>query len=372
MPLKALEDKHLEYLSRFGFDAELLESWRDRLRDGSLTAESNTMEGQLLAPAADQIRALPKSGTPERDELIAAGEEAIRNGEFGIVVLNGGMATRFGGVVKGTVDVLGDRSFLNLKLTDAHKTAERCGGRIPVMLMNSFATDEATRDHLREHSNFGVPDDLVSHFTQFISVRLEQGGDIFTTEDGDVSPYGPGHGDFSFALRASGLLEKFLEGGGKHLMLANVDNLGARVDPAILGHHIVNKAEVTCETAPKWPGDVGGSPYVVDGKLQLVEQIRYPSDFDPEIVDVFNTNTFHFDAKAIDRDFDLGWYYVEKSVGDKKAVQIERLVGELTKFLKSNFIRVKRTGDRTRFLPIKTPDDLDSCRDEIVEIYPAD
>lgn len=369
--LKSLSEQHLSYLSQFGFNAELFESWRAAVRDGSFSIANNKVCGQLLAPNADQIRTMPREGSPERDGLAEIGKEAIRNGEFGVVILNGGMATRFGGAVKGTVDVIGDTSFLGLKMQDIRQAEDVCGGTIPVMLMNSFATAEATLEHCRAHDNFGLPASQISHFTQFISVRLDENGDIFEPESGEISPYGPGHGDFSFALRASGLLETFLAGGGKYLMLQNVDNLGARVSPAILGHHIQQRAEITCECAPKWPGDVGGSPYLLDGKLQLVEQIRYPDEFDPDIVDVFNTNTFHFTASALDRDFELGWYYVEKQVQGKKAIQIERLVGELTRHLKSNFIRVKRTGDGTRFLPIKTPDDLESARDEIRELYDA-
>lgn len=369
--MNSLSEEQLARLAPYGFDPALLEQWRQGLRDRTLCREANILRSQILAPASDQLRALPKSGTPEREELTRLGHEAIQNGEFGVVILNGGMATRFGGVVKGTVEVLPGRSFLALKVGDILAAQMRFGGKIPTLLMNSFATDEATRAHFAEHDNFGMPADQIEHFTQFISARLTKKGEIFETADGDISPYGPGHGDFSFALRASGALQRFIDGGGKYLMLANVDNLGARVDACILGHHIASKSEVTVETAPKWPGDVGGSPYVVDAKIQLVEQIRYPDDFDPDIVDVFNTNTFHFSAAAIDRDFDLGWYYVEKKVDDKDAVQIERLVGELTKHLKSSFIRVKRTGDQTRFLPIKTPDDLESSREEIEEIYGA-
>ena len=42
-----------------------------------------------------------------------------------------------------------------------------------------------------------------------------------------------------------------------------------------------------------------GSPFLVDQKVQLVEQLRYPVGFDPDIVDVFNTNTFTFTAESL-------------------------------------------------------------------------
>ncbi|MBI5852027.1 MAG: UTP--glucose-1-phosphate uridylyltransferase [Planctomycetes bacterium] len=367
--MKKLSPDDLAFLHRFGFDDALFAAWREGVRSKRMSVANNRVTDRLLAPSADQIRDLPRQGTPERAELDRLGTEAIRRGELGVVILNGGMATRFGGVVKGVVEVFGGHSFLELKIRDAMFAAGRIGGRIPIWLMNSFATDEATKAHLAEHADFGVPAGELGCFTQFISVRMTPDGDIFQTADGKVSPHGPGHGDFAPALRTSGVLHRFLALGGKYLLLANVDNLGARISPGILGLHIQSRAEVTVEVAPKWPGDVGGSPYLHRGKLQLVEQIRYPEGFDADIVDVFNTNTFHFSADALDRDFELGWYFVEKKVDGKKAVQVERLVGEMTRFLRSTFVRVKRTGPTSRFFPIKVPDDLQSGRDEIRAMY---
>ena len=37
--------------------------------------------------------------------------------------------------------------------------------------MNSFATDEATRQHLEDNDYFGASPDDIRCFTQFISVR---------------------------------------------------------------------------------------------------------------------------------------------------------------------------------------------------------
>ncbi len=366
--MKSLSEPDLAFLTRYGFDPQLFASWQAKVADGTLSQANNVVAGKICAPSSDQIHDIPKDGS-ERERLESLGRDAIRRGAFGVVILNGGMATRFGGVVKGVVPVVDDRSFLELKIRDVARMADEHGVRIPVFLMNSFATDDSTREHLEQHNWFGYPKDQVHCFTQFISVRMEPDGDIFTTDAGEVSPHGPGHGDFAPAFRKSGMLEKFLAAGGEHVLLSNVDNLGARVSPAILGAHIDSRAEMTVEAAPKWPGDVGGSPYLYDGKLQLIEQIRYPDGFDPSIVDVFNTNTFHFSAKALDRDFELGWYFVEKKVDGRPAVQIERLVGEMTRFLRSHILRVRRTGPTSRFFPIKTPDDLKAGQDEIREMY---
>jgi UTP--glucose-1-phosphate uridylyltransferase len=288
-------------------------------------------------------------------------------------VLNGGMATRFGGVVKGVVPVLGaERSFLGLAVEDALAAERSTGGTVRLFLMNSFATHAATAQHFEQHGHFGKDPATIEHFTQFIALRMEKKGELFALENGELSPYGPGHGDFPAAFRRCGALQRFLAAGGRYLLVRNVDNLGARIDPVILGHHVRSACEATVELAPKWPDDVGGSPFQYLGRTQLIEQVRYRPGFDPNIVDVFNTNTFWFTAQALDRDFDLGWYYVEKEVEGRRAVQVEHLIGELTAHLSTDFLQIRRSGSKTRFLPVKTPEDLAAARDEIVEMYDGD
>lgn len=361
-----LNEQQLTFLRKYGFDADLLRRWRTDLAAGKLSKETNAVTGDLLAPPPGTIAKLPARDSKACRELGKLGAAAIGRGELGVVVLNGGMATRFGGVVKGVVPVLGPaRTFLGMSVEDVLAAGKAHGGMVRFYCMNSFATDEATKKHFAEHADFGAAPGQVDHFTQFVSVRLTPDGELFRDAEGEISPYGPGHGDFAAAFRASGLLAKFRAAGGKYLLVRNVDNLGARVDPVVLGHHIKSGCDATVEVAPKWPEDVGGSPFLYLGKTQLIEQVRYAPGFDPNIVDVFNTNTFTFSADALDRDFDLGWYYVEKKVGDKKAVQIEHLIGEMTAHLETSFLQVRREGRGCRFLPVKAPDDLESARDEL-------
>lgn len=363
-------EQQLAFLQRYGFDQELQQRWRDDVAAGRLSVDTNAVTGDLLAPPPETVQKVPGTGTKAWRELERLGKDAIARGELGVVVLNGGMATRFGGVVKGVVPVLGaSRSFLALAVEDIQAAERLTGGRVPLFLMNSFATDAATKQHFAEFDHFGQDPARIEHFTQFIALRMDKKGELFRLADGELSPYGPGHGDFPGAFRRCGALQRFRDGGGKYLLVRNVDNLGARIDPVILGHHIQRKCEATVELAPKWPEDIGGSPFSYLGRTQLIEQVRYREGFDPNIVDVFNTNTFWFTAKALDREFDLGWYYVEKTVDGRKAVQVEHLVGELTAFLSTNFLQIRRSGSRTRFLPVKTPEDLAAAREEIVEMY---
>ena len=88
-----------------------------------------------------------------------------------------------------------------------------------------------------------------------------------------------------------------------------------------------------------------------------------------QLVDVFNCNALTFSADALREPVELGRYYVEKNVEGRTAVQIEHLIGELTAHLSTNFLQVRRNGRRGRFLPLKTPDDLQSAVDEIADMY---
>jgi UTP--glucose-1-phosphate uridylyltransferase len=265
------------------------------------------------------------------------------------------MATRFGGVVKGAVEALDGRSFLSWKLGETARLAEELGAGIPVALMTSFQTEDETRRHV---AGLGVPEPL--WFSQSVSLRLTEDGALFL-EEGRPSLYAPGHGDLLDAIRRSATIAALRERGVEHVAVSNVDNLGARIDPVVLGAHVLADRPMTSEVARK-EGDMGGAPARVDGRLGLLEGPQFPPAFDQERIRVFNTNTTTFALDAIDRPFALEWLYVRKSVDGRPAVQLERLYHQVAWELDATFLEVPRSGDRGRFFPIKEPEDLDRAR----------
>jgi UTP--glucose-1-phosphate uridylyltransferase len=363
MPI-TLDETTREELKSYRLDEAQLAHFAE-LAKGS---QSNAVTGVLTPPSEEDIVPLPRLGTEARARLTKLGQEAIARGEVGAVILAGGMATRFGGVVKAAVPVLGARTFLEIKIDDAAHAAQSCAGRIPVYVMTSFATHERIKAHVKEKAldrHEGLP---IQCFSQHVSLRLTPEGALFREADGTLSPYATGHGDLSFALRESGILEAFRARGGKLLCMSNVDNLGATLDPAIIGLHIERGLMITAEVVQKDPGDKGGAPARVDGIPQIVEAFRFPAEFNQDTIPVFNTNTLVLDAEAIDRDFALPFYRVEKKVEGRVAIQFERLVGELTAFMPSGFVRVDRDGPDGRFQPAKDPEELARRLSNIEEI----
>ena len=362
-----LTDEQRVTLDANHFDPDAFSALRDAYLSGAMNAETNRVQGTVSLPEPGDVLTIDED---RRAELEAIGREAIEAGELGMLILNGGMATRFGGVVKGAVEVFDGLSFLATKIKDA----ARWDGKVPMILMNSFATDSATHEHLVANDHFGLDPELVDSFTQNVSLRITPEGELWRGGDGKASLYAPGHGDLPSAIDR-GALERFRARGGKYLWMSNVDTVLATCDPAMLGAHIeasrARDVAMTVEAAPLYPGDKGGMPARVDGDLQIVEHFRFPADFDHSSIPVFNTNTFIFDADALAAGFDLTWFVVEKTVEGRPAIQFERLCGELSAFIETQFLAIPRDGIASRFLPIKKPQDLEDARDLLAQAMKA-
>lgn len=356
-----------------GFDAERLRRWAATL--GKDRDARNRLAGEVEPPAPGDVADAPVEGTPEHARLAAVGEAALQRGELALCVLAGGMATRMGGVVKALVEALPGKRFLDLRLGEIDHLAAR-GARVPLWLMTSEATNDAIREALGDRLGEGARGEVAT-FEQHVSLRLDAERCLFLEDDeagGAPCPsvYATGHGDLPDALRDSGLLSRFRARGGKYVWIANLDNLGATVDAAILGWHIEHDATVSVEVVDKLGDDRGGVPVRWRGKRLITEEFRLPKSFDPARVRVFNTNTFLVDAAALD-DLSMEWTFVEveKKIGGRSAVQFERLVGEITAALEPRFVRVPRNGVASRFLPVKDVPELERRRPEIEAVAKA-
>jgi len=73
----------------------------------------------------------------------------------------------------------------------------------------------------------------------------------------------------TFALRGCGILGRFRRAGGKLLYMSNVDNLGATLDPALVGAHIASGAKVTAEVIAETKG-----PKVIAFRFKRRKNVR--------------------------------------------------------------------------------------------------
>jgi UTP--glucose-1-phosphate uridylyltransferase len=226
--------------------------------------------------------------------------------------------------------------------------------------MNSFATDTATRTHLEEKRFFELENSALMSCVQGVSLRLSERGDVVCDAQGEPSLYAPGHGDLPWALESSGVAAKLRARGVETLFVSNVDNLGCTLDPAILGAHLEAKNPISVECCTRTAADSGGAPVYVDDTPQLLEGFRLPQGFDESSLSAFNTNTFYFSWSALRAESfaRLAFYPVAKVVDGRSVVQFERILGELTRFSPTTYLRVPRDAETGRFLPVKAPEDL--------------
>lgn len=363
--LTSLPEDTRRLLTHHRFDADLLTSLVQRMLQGEL---SNHVTGVIEPPTAADVVDLPEPGTSAHAALVAKGEAALASGQCALVVLAGGMATRMQGVVKALVEALPGRTFLDLRLAEQRHLGRKYGALPPLWLMTSNATHAGIESALGS----ALDGTNVATFTQGLSVRVTAEGRLFQDDDGSPSVHAPGHGDLPDALAESGLLARFVNAGGRYVLVTNLDNLGGGLDPLLIGLHLERGRPVTCEVVDKVGTDRGGIPARVDGRPVILEEFRIPSTFDPNAVRVFNVNSFAFDAETLaSLQFPWTYFRVEKNVGGKQAIQFERLINEVTFQRDTTYVRVPRGGTGARFLPVKDHAELEVRRPEISLIAQA-
>lgn len=346
---------------REGFDPAKFSELVARLRRGDRVDDTPPPEAmEPLGP--EDLLPWSAPGTPLHTECLRRGEEALRAGQVAGVVVAGGAGTRLGGAVKGLVEVLDGRTFLDVKLEDARLVGERYGRPVPMALMTSDLTHEPIAAHVAKR---GIGKDVLL-FQQRMLPRLTPSWELYVGADGQPSFAPAGHGDFFRALREGGTGAELRRRGVRHLYFSNIDNLAATIDPVVIGLHLKLGRAMTVEVAPRTSPtgalDAGAAPVRVGGRPQLVEKV------DPTRHRLISTNNITFElAPLMEKEIPVPYRVVRKEVGGAPVIQLEQVTGEATglvgpdgrALLPSAFIEVPRDPlQATRFEPVKAPADM--------------
>ncbi len=294
-----------------------------------------------------------------------------------IVRLNGGLATSMGlKQPKALLNIQSGTNFLDNMIQTVSKLRQQHQCHIPMVLMNSFATQAETIDYIAFFANLLLKD-LPNVFVQCRMPRInaETKAPFSCPDDPDQEWYPPGHGDMYHAIMISGIAEYLLTLGVEYLFIANIDNLGATVDPAILGFMHDNNLPFLMEVTARTEQDKKGGHLALNSKGEFILRERAQCSAD-ELNDFeniskysfFNTNNLWIRLKTIVQ------YYHNKSfiklpliVNPKTIktahsctdiVQLETAIGSGITELKGIPLIVPRS----RFKPIKYWEDLISER----------
>lgn len=347
-------------------------------REGLGGAAIRTFEHHLRKLVAGHPGTLPESeiepitDLPDADHLPDA--EAPLDATV-IIKLNGGLGTSMGmGRAKALLPVKDDRTFLDLIAEQVLHQRAMTGARLPLVLMNSFATRDDSLAALAKYPSLAV--DVPLDFVQNKVPKLEAEhlGPVEYEPDPSLEWAPPGHGDLYTALVTSGMLDRLLDRGYRYAFVSNSDNLGAVLEPRILAWMAARGAPFVMEVADRTPSDRKGGHLARrrgDGGLVLREIAQTPEADLAAFQDIerhryFNTNTLWLDLQAL-RDLldaegvlDLPMIINRKTVDPRDAssvevIQLETAMGAaIAVFEGAAAVRVPRE----RFSPVKTTSDL--------------
>jgi hypothetical protein len=354
-----------ELLESYGFDPEVHQQIRSDYRSGRIGLSQNRL------PVSSIIRDVGPEEITSFQEMDPGpyrreGLEALKKGRLAIVSLAGGAGSRWthgAGVVKALhpfVRFAGKhRSFIELHLAKNRKIAELCGKTIPHVLTTSFLTHDAIEEFLRHHGSFGhtgplylspgrsiglrlVPTERELRYLwevlpqQILDLQEQKVRDSLhnalinwakTTGEGEdytdnlphqcIHPVGHWYEIPNMML--NGTLDRLLKEnpGVEHLLVHNIDTLGANADPAVFGFHLSNEGGVTAEVITRRLNDRGGGLAWVDGRIRIIEGLALPDEKIEFDLSYYNSGTFWLDIQKILDCFEL----TRKELGNVDAVR---------------------------------------------------
>ena len=300
-----------------------------------------------------------------------------------VIKLNGGLATTMGlRSPKSLVEAREGRSFLDIIIGNTLALRERYGARLPLVLMNSQATREDTLHALESHPDLDTG--LPVHFLQSMEPKLdaESLAPVSWPPEPSLEWCPPGHGDVYGSLRSSGMLDALLEHGFHYAMISNADNLGAMTDARIAAHMERGEIPFLMEVVEGTEADRKGGHIArrrADGQLVLRETAQTPPEDEESFRDYrrwryYNTNSLWVDLRVLKGKLDTSDGVLElpliinrKTVDPRDSnsppvLQLESAMGAaIGSFKGAELLCVPRS----RFVPVKTTDDLLVLRSDV-------
>lgn len=231
-----------------------------------------------------------------------AGEEALRAGRVGLVLVAGGQGTRLGyNGPKGAFPIgpISGRSLFAFHAEKIHGIQRRYGCELPWYIMVGESNEVATKEFFAEQNYFGLNPDNVTFFKQRMMPCVDAQGKYILNGKGSLAMNPNGHGGCIPALVENGILDDARKRGIDTFSYFQVDNWATRLaDPYFIGYHILNNSEMSSKVNRKEGlRDPAGVFCTCDGKLRVIEYTEL--DIFPQLLEVDSEgNMLHFASNA--------------------------------------------------------------------------
>jgi hypothetical protein len=338
-----------EQLEALGFDRIQHEQIRADLRSGRIGLAQNRLPASTAIhdvqpnEVTHAFEAGPTAAgarDPAADDLYDLGLQALSEGRLAVVSLAAGAGSRWtqgAGVVKALHPFcrLGGRhrNFIETHLAKSRRIGKLCGTPLPHIITTSYLTHEPIQSYLVSEDNYDYPGPLILSPGRAVGLRMvpmardlrfaweempqqlldEQAQKMLDSlhaaliswaqQMGEGSDYTDnlplqclhpvGHWYEIPNLLRNGVLSRLLQERPhlEHLMMHNIDTVGADADPLLFGRHIRSGNTMTVEVIARRVQDRGGGLARVDGHLRLIEGLALPRERDEFKLSYYNSNT---------------------------------------------------------------------------------
>jgi hypothetical protein len=336
-----------ELLEQYGFDQTQHDQIKADLRSGRIGLAQNRLPISTTIVDVDKEDVVDMAGSLS-STYSSIGSDAIASGAVAVLTLAAGAGSRWTKGA-GTVKALNPfcriggahRTFLETHLAKSRRTIDLFRAKIPHIVSTGYLTHDAIKQYLEGEQYYGYEGDILLSPGNSIGLRLiptvrdlrfawlempqqlldEQAQKVLESlqsslmdwaeRSGEASDYTDnvplqclhpvGHWYEIPNLFRNGVLLQLLSARPqlKHLLVHNIDTMGANLDPSILGHHIESKAGMTVEVITRWLDDRGGGLARTDGRVRLIEGLALPRDEYEFILSYYNSATYWIDIDQI-------------------------------------------------------------------------
>ena len=244
------------------------------------SSDWSALAARAVAPPAVRLdRQHPEFSS---QQAIAAGEQALRQGRVGVILVAGGQGTRLGfDLPKGMFPIgpLSQRTLFQMHCDRLLAVMRRYQVSIPLLVMTSPATDAQTRAYFESQQRCGLrPEDLIIFCQGTMPAVDAQSGHVLMSSPSSLALSPDGHGGLVAALDRSGCLQQARQRGIDLFYYAQVDNPLAQLgDPELIGYHLLSRSQMTTQVVKKrFAKERVGNVVSIDGKVQIIEYSDLP------------------------------------------------------------------------------------------------
>jgi UDP-N-acetylglucosamine pyrophosphorylase len=342
-----------QLLDELGFNPDQHGQIKNELKTGKIGLAKNRLPVNTHIADVD-VRELAVQEQISTSDYYEIGAKALQNKELAIVSLAGGVGSRWtkgAGIVKSLNPYAkmhgAHRNFIETHLAKTNKTNQLYKTDLQHIFTTSYLTHTAIAEYIEQLRTKNKAKNIFVSPGKVIGLRLipterdlrfmweempqqqldEQSQKVqqslraslinWAKTNGEAEDYRDnlstqcihpvGHWYEIPNLFLNGTLKQLIDENPnlKHLLVHNIDTLGANADPALFGYHIAKKNGMTAEVITRKLDDRGGGLAKINGQTRLVEGLALPNEKIEFDLSFYNSNTFWIDIDKLLAVFDL-------------------------------------------------------------------